>query len=170
MPRTNSQRSMEDTFQVLDAIEEDFFRTYIELGSLKRTMDWVAEQPAGRSMSRETMYAWLKHKDDRWQRWDAARELRGHLSHDEALDEADRASQQDANAQRLKYEAKKWSAMVQNRAVYGKGPEVSIALGVGDEWLHALEKAGEPQLLSAETNNQEDDDPDYEVVGEGDEE
>lgn len=150
MPK-HANRPLEEIFGYLDSIEEEIFDKYLEQGSFRKLLAWINEDFR---IGMEMTYRWLKASDERWSRWQQAIELRGHLSYDEAQEEARIATPQNASAQRLKYEAKKWAAEVQNRHAYGRQPEINVALGVGEEWLQALVSADNPKQLTAPKNRE----------------
>ena len=135
-----------DTFAWLDEREEEIFDRYLELGKVNDLVAELGAQCGG--LSGHTFYAWLEAEPDRWANWERAKKVRGHYSADQAMAEAEAATPQDANARRLKYEAKMRAAEWQNREVFGKRPEIQVAIGVGGEWASALQSAlGEPALL-----------------------
>jgi len=130
-----------ETFAWLDEREEAIFDRYLALGSVSQLVDELGAQLKAENsggLSGHTFYAWLEAEPDRWQNWERAKKVRGHYSADRAMQEAEAATQQDANARRLKYEAHMRAAEWQNREVFGKRPDVQIALGVGGEWAQAL--------------------------------
>jgi len=130
-----------ETFAWLDEREEAIFDRYLAIGAVDRLVEELGAQLKAESsggLSGHTFYAWLEAEPERWQNWERAKKVRGHYSADRAMAEAEAATQQDANARRLKYEAHMRAAEWQNREVFGKRPEVQIALGVGGEWAQAL--------------------------------
>ena len=141
MPRRLDYRPREETFAWLDEREEWLFSTYLDHGSVRKLMVALQEQSleGGWPLCRETVYQWLRLTDERALRWEEVLQLRAYLSESEAQEIAEAATQKDANASRLKYEAKMKAAEWQNRSVFGKRPEVQVALGVGGEWAAALQ-------------------------------
>lgn len=136
-----------DTHAWLDANETMVFDMYIEAGNFKK---WVARiREYTNTLDWEVFYAWLKATDQRWERWQTCQNIRGHISASEAEEVAEAATQQDANASRLKYEAKMRAAEHQNRQQFGKRQQVELAVTVSDEWAQALMAASEPDLLES---------------------
>lgn len=138
MGRRLDYRPSAETHEWLDERETWFFDRYLEAGNLRTVIDELRAQSEW-PVSREGVYAWLKADDERWQRWNDARELSGHLDADDARQIAENAEQATANRDRLRFEGKRWAAEVKNRAVYGKQPQVQVAIGVGGEWAAALQ-------------------------------
>lgn len=138
MALRNDYRPKVETFAWLDQHEQAIFDRYVEIGRYKTVVKELGEAMGG-GLTERTFYEWLKATDERWAAWQDALEVRGHMSAAEAEEIAERATQQDANASRLKYEAKMRAAEWQNRGVFGKRPEVQVAVGVGGEWAAALD-------------------------------
>jgi hypothetical protein len=138
MALRNDYRSKAETFALLDAREEAIFDRYIAVGKYKQVVHELAEE-LGKGMTERTFYDWLEASDERWANWQKAKKIRGHISSDEAEEVVEQATQQTANVDRLKYEAKMRAAEWQNREVFGKRPDVAVAvMGVGGEWAGAL--------------------------------
>lgn len=126
----------EDTFAWLDEREDDVFARYFELGAVDKLIKEIRPEMDG--LSKPTFYSWLHAKDGRWEKFQEVREVRAYQTAEEAAAIADTTSQKTANADRLRFEGKKWQAEVQNRAAFGRRPDVQVAVGVGGEWASAL--------------------------------
>jgi hypothetical protein len=116
MALRNDYRSKAETFALLDAREEAIFDRYIAVGKYKQVVHELAEE-LGKGMTERTFYDWLEASDERWANWQKAKKIRGHISSDEAEEVVEQATQQTANVDRLKYEAKMRAAEWQNREV-----------------------------------------------------
>lgn len=137
MPRRLDYWAKEDTLAWLDEREDWIFERYLELGRVNDVIKELAPQCNG--LTGHTFYAWIRHTDDREERWSETVKLRGFFSAEEADAIAQKATQQTANADRLKAEYRMKAAEWQNRDVFGKRPDVQVAVGVGGEWAQALE-------------------------------
>ena len=142
MARRLDYWAKEDTFAWLDEREDEVFAQYFELGAVDRLIDKLAPQMQG--LAKHTFYAWLHAVDGRWEKFEEIREVRAYQTAEEAAAIALNAEQKTANADRLRFEAKRWQAEVQNRRAFGKRPEVQLAVGVGGEWAQALASVFEP--------------------------
>ena len=135
--------------ELLDELgEEAVFRGYLEHGSVRALVAALFEPAPGYEDAQQygcdELYRWLHDETDapgRWERWQKVRELRGHLEADLVLEEAMRATRENASAQRVKVDALKWRAGVLNRDTYGPPQaqtQVNVGLSVGEQWLAAL--------------------------------
>lgn len=150
MPIRNSVRPLTETYAWLDEREDWIFERYMELGSAKKVYAECRKmllEYDGKPTGHEAFFNWLIHEDERRaKRWERARSNRAHISFDEAGEEAEGATQQDANARRLKWNHKIKAAEFQNRSVYGKTPDVSITninASIAEDWAKALDSLEE---------------------------
>lgn len=138
MARRLDYWAKEDTFKWLDERENEVFAKYFEIGSVQRLVDEELA-PHCNGLAKHTFYAWLHDREGRWEKFEEVREVRAYQTAEEAEELAEHATQKTANADRLRFEAKRWTAEVQNRRAFGKRPDVQVAVGVGGEWASALE-------------------------------
>lgn len=158
-PDRKDVRPMDKTFVWLDGQEDWFFEAYLASGSLRKTFEKArdrSQQETGYSLAHETLYRWLAHDirpggDERRERWQHAKELRGYISADEASEIADNSEQATANRDRLRWQAKTYNAEWQHRNVFGRQPaSVQIAVGIGNQWEAALREAVAHELPAVE--------------------
>lgn len=129
----------------LEEIGEDrIFALYVEHGSVARVMGEVLGKPDGASESwgRRDFYKWLRADPERWQRWQEAKQDRGHVEADKVGEIADGVTSETASADRVKISAYQWRAERLNRAEFGP-PQAQVNVGVGVQigqaWLAALQ-------------------------------
>lgn len=150
-----------DTFAWLDERETRIFDRYAEMGNVKHLIRELGdERKIG--LSPNTFYAWLNASPARLGRWEAVLTTRGYISAAEAEEIAENATQQDANAARLKFEAKMRAAEWQNRRRFGKNAQVSLEVSVAKDWLAAIQAIADDDQLPPEA--------DYTLLPSGDDE
>jgi hypothetical protein len=83
----------------------------------------------------------LKADEGRWAAWQDVREAIANDLVEESLAIADEAEEQGVPSARLPVEQRRWMAERYDRTQYGRpDTQVSVAVGVGDEFLAALKK------------------------------
>lgn len=144
--------------------EELIFDRYLEVGNVRKVINEIGDEGDIGRIAVGTFYDWLK-RDGRWERWQEVLRIRGQISADEAQEEADRATPDNATAQRLKFDAKRWAATHQDPERFGQRQQVNVAVGTPDHWLRALKglDAEKKQIESGEDDIEE---ADYEVEDE----
>jgi hypothetical protein len=125
--------------------EEAVFRCYLEEGSVVAMCAELFEPTTedAKRWGTDELYRWLHAGEGRWERWQKVRELRGHVELDMVLDEAMKATPENANAQRIKVDALKYRSGVLNRDLNPSRPNVQVNVGVqvGMAWLQAMKVA-----------------------------
>jgi len=117
--------------------EERIFAAYLESGTVRKMMNDLGLA----HVSRQLFYEWLKAGgEERKARWQETREVRAEEAAELVWETGKTVTSETAAADRVKIDGAKWVAEQFNRKLYGKqGTTVQVAVGMGGEWLAALE-------------------------------
>lgn len=140
--------------------EEKVFATYLEHGSVKRTVEALWQQD-DESPSHIPLYNWLHEDPERWERWKKVRQLRGHVEGDMAYEVAMSATEQDVRSKKLQVDTLKWRAAVLSPKDFSTQPTQQVTVNVAAEWVRGMIEADSIQaaeIVEEETTQSSGDD------------